>query len=110
MVVLNKKAFVLPRVERDKFIRLMRLGLEYNRTTGTFSISHFDNIEEVLDTISSILNEEAMFLQNCMICNKDFPCSECKYIDFCETKNLPFQCVCPQCLESGEKNTQQKLF
>ena len=110
MVVLNKKAFVLPRVERDKFIRLMRLGLEYNRTTGTFSISHFDNIEEVLDTISSILNEEAMFLQNCMICNKDFPCSECKYIDFCETKNLPFQCVCPKCLEIGEKNTQQKLF
>jgi hypothetical protein len=110
MVVLNKKAFVLPRVERDKFIRLMRLGLEYNRTTGTFSISHFDNIEEVLDTISSILNEEAMFLQNCMICNKDFACSDCKYIDFCETKNLPFQCVCSQCLKSGEKNTQQKLF
>ena len=110
MVVLNKKAFVLPRVERDKFIRLMRLGLEYNRNTGTFSISHFDNIEELLDTISSILNEEAMFLQNCMRCNKDFPCSECKYIDFCETKNLPYQCVCPQCLECDEKNTQQKLF
>ena len=110
MVVLNKKAFVLPRVERDKFVRLMRLGLEYNRTTGTFSISHFDNIEEVLDTISSILNEEALFLQNCLICNKDFPCSECNYTEFCETKNLPFQCVCPQCLKSDEKNSQQKLF
>ncbi|PVX27680.1 MAG: hypothetical protein CW716_01075 [Candidatus Bathyarchaeum sp.] len=109
MVVLNKKAFVLPRFERDKFIRLMRLGLEYDRARGTFSISKFDNIEEVLDTISSILNEEALFLQNCMICNKDFACSECKYIDFCETKNLPFQCVCPQCLKKG-KSPQQKLF
>ncbi|MGD9130124.1 MAG: hypothetical protein PVH73_00945 [Candidatus Bathyarchaeota archaeon] len=109
MVVLNKKAFVLPRVGRDKFIRLMRLGLEYNKARGTFSISHFDKIEEVLDTISSILNEEATFLQSCMICNKDFSCSECKYIDFCETKNLPFQCVCPQCLRSGA-NPQQKLF
>jgi hypothetical protein len=109
MVVLNKKAFVLPRVERDKFIRLMRLGLEYNRARGTFSIANFDSIEEVLDTISGILNEEAIFLQNCMVCNKDFPCSECNYIDFCETKNLPFQCVCPECLKKGE-SPQQKLF
>jgi hypothetical protein len=109
MVVLNKKAFVLPRVGRDQFIRLMRLGLEYNRDRGTFSISHFDNIEEVLDAISGILNEEAMFLQNCLICNTDFPCSDCKYVDFCETKNLPFQCVCPQCLKKGE-NPQLTLF
>jgi hypothetical protein len=109
MVVLNKKAFVLPRVGRDKFIRLMRLGLEYNRDKGTFSISRFDKIEEILDAISGILNEEAMFLQNCLKCKKDFPCSDCKYIDFCETKNLPFQCVCPQCLKTGE-NPQQKLF
>ena len=109
MVVLNKKAFVLPQVERDKFIRLMRLGLEYDRARGTFSIASFDNIEAVLDTISSILNEDAIFLQNCMVCNKDFPCSECNYVDLCETKNLPFQCVCPKCLRRGA-NPQQKLF
>ena len=83
--------------------------MEYNRDRGTFSINSFDNIEEVLDTISSILNEEVLFLQNCLICKKDFPCSECKYADFCETKNLPFQCVCPNCLKRGA-NPQQKLF
>ena len=110
MVVLNKKAFTLPRVEREQFIRLMRLGLEYNRDKGIFSISSFDNIEALLDTISSILNDEVLFLQNCLICNKDFPCSECKYVDFCETKNLPFQCVCPQCLKNGKNSSAKTIL
>jgi len=109
MVVLNKKAFTLPRVEREQFIRLMRLGMEYDRDKGIFCITSFDNIEAIVDTVSNILNDEILFLQNCLMCKKDFPCSECKYLEFCETKNLPFQCVCPQCLKNG-KIPQQKLF
>jgi hypothetical protein len=109
MVVLNKKSFTLPRVEREQFIRLMRLGMEYDRDKGTFSITSFGNIEAIVDTISNILNGEILFLQNCLICDKDFPCSECRYLEFCVTKNLPFQCVCPQCLKNG-KTPQQKLF
>jgi len=109
VVVLDKKSFILPYVEQEKFRRLMRLGLEYNRNKGTYSISHFGNIEELLDTISSILKDEVLFLQNCLMCNKDFPCSDCTYADFCATKNLPFQCVCPQCLKEG-KTHQQKTF
>ena len=109
LVVLNKKGFVLPRTERDQFIRLMRLGLEYNRDKGLFSINNFDKIEELLDTISSILHDEVMFLQNCLKCDKDFSCSDCKYADYCETKNLPFQCLCTQCL-TKRKSPQQTLF
>ena len=109
VVVLNKKALILPRVEKRKFIRLLRLGMEYNRDKGSYSISRFDNIEELIDTISSILNDEVLFLQNCIICSRDFPCSECKYAGFCATKNLPFQCVCPQCLKE-EKTHQQKIL
>jgi len=109
VVVLDKKSFILPRVEPEKFRRLMRLGLEYNRNKGTYSISHFGNIEELIDTISSILNDEVLFLQNCLMCAKVFSCSDCKYADVCATKNLPFQCVCPQCLKEG-KTHQQKIF
>jgi hypothetical protein len=109
VVILNKKEFILPRVEREKFIRLMRLGLEYNRDKGTFSIKNLENINEAIDTISDILNDEAIFLQQCLICNKDFPCSDCKYGEFCETKNLPFECICPQCL-IGKKRPQKTLF
>ena len=107
MVVLNRKSFILPRVEKEKYIRLLRLGLEYNRDQGFFRISNFNNIEELIDIISGILNvNKVMFLQNCLICSKDFPCSDCKYADLCTTKNLPFQCVCPQCLKKGRTHQE----
>lgn len=109
MVVLNKKSFTLPRVEREKFSHILRLGLEYNRDKGVYSIKSFDKIEELTNTLSSILNDEVLFLQNCMICSKVFSCSDCKYGDDCATKNLPFECVCPQCLKP-ENSHQQKTF
>ena len=55
VVVLNKKAFKLPRVEKEKFILLMHLGLDYNREQGVFSIKSYNNIEKLMDTISGIL-------------------------------------------------------
>jgi hypothetical protein len=102
MVVLNKKAFKLPRVEKDKFILLLRLGLDYDRAKGTFCVSSYNNIERLIDSIAEILGvDQVTFAQTCVVCGRDFPCSECKYIDLCATKNLPFQCVCPQCLREG---------
>jgi hypothetical protein len=99
MVVLNKKAFKLPRVEKDKFILLMRLGLAYNRDQGTYGINSYNNIEKLCVTIASILNvDKVSFTQTCTICGKDFACQDCKYNDLCETKDMPFQCVCTQCL------------
>jgi len=98
VAVLSKKAFKLPRVEKEKFILLIRLGLDYNREQGVFSIKSYNNIEKLTDTIASILNSEVVFLQSCTRCGKDFPCSDCKYNELCTTKDLPFSCVCPQCL------------
>ena len=103
VAVLSKKAFKLPRVEKEKFILLLRLGLEYNREQGVFSISSYNNIERLMDTIGSILNTEVVFLQNCTRCGKDFPCGDCKYNELCATKNLPLSCVCPQCLRDRKQ-------
>jgi hypothetical protein len=104
MIVLNKKAFKLPRVEKDKFILLLRLGLEYNRETGCYRISSYNNIEKLIETVSGLLNaDKVMFLQSCIICNKDFACQDCKYYELCTTKDLPFHCVCPQCLKEGKQ-------
>ncbi len=103
MAVLNKKAFKLPRVEKEKFILLIRSGLEYNREQGVFSIKSCNNIEKLMDTIAGILNTEVVFLQSCTRCGKDFPCSDCKYNDLCTTKDLPFSCVCPQCLRDRKQ-------
>ena len=111
MVVLNKDTFRLPRMERDKFISLMRLGLNYDRARGTFSVANCNNIETLIDTLSEILKDEVSFLQNCNICHKDFSCQDCKYYDMCTTKNVPSQCICQTCLRE-EKTTrqQQTLF
>lgn len=103
MVVLNKNAFCLPRVEKEKFILLLRLGLNYDRVKGTFCISSYNNIDKLIDAIAEILKDSNIcFMQRCTICNKDFPCQDCKYIEMCTSKNLPFHCVCPQCLKEGK--------
>jgi hypothetical protein len=103
MPSLNKKAFKLPYVEREKFMLLMKLGLDYNREKGFYRLRDCNNIEKLIVALSGILNgEEVTFLQNCTICGKDFPCQECKYYEHCTTKNLPFNCVCPQCLDEGK--------
>jgi hypothetical protein len=99
-VALNKKAFKLPRVEKDKFIQLLKLGLEYDREQGCFSISSFNNIERLVAVISSTLGvERVLFLQSCLICGNDFPCQDCKYYELCGTRDLPFHCVCSHCLK-----------
>ena len=102
MVILNKKAFKLPRLEKDKFVLLMRLGLQYDQASSTFCVSSYKNIEKVIDTLGEILNDKNVgFLQSCIICDRDFPCLECRYYEICDTKNLPFKCVCGRCLEEG---------
>ena len=103
VVALNPKGFKLPRVEKEKFVLLIRLGLEYNRELGLYSIKNYNNIEKLIDTITGILNTEVVFLQSCTRCGKDFPCSDCKYNDLCTTKELPFSCVCPQCLRDRKQ-------
>ena len=108
MVVLSKKGFRLPRVEKEKWLLLLRLGLEYNREQGIYCVSSYNNIEKLRDTIANILGvEEVTFAQSCALCGKDFPCAGCKHYESCATKNLPFECVCPQCLKE-EKPSEEK--
>ncbi len=102
MVVLNQKAFKLPFMQREKFVLLLRLGLGYDKTKGMYYVNSYNNIEKLTDAVAEILGvEEVTFTQTCAVCRKDFPCSECKYLDSCATKNLPFRCVCTACLSSG---------
>jgi hypothetical protein len=109
VIVLNPKAFKLPRVEKEKFITLIRLGLDYNRDLGTFSIKSYNNVEKLIETVSVILGDEVVFQQTCIRCGKNFSCSTCNYIEMCTTKNLPFTCVCPQCLRDRKQFEQYLL-
>ncbi len=103
MVILNRKAFKLPRLEKEKFVSLMRSGLEYDRDEGVFRIKSYENIEKIMEAVGVILGSEVVFLQSCIRCGRDFSCKECKYEENCATKNLPFSCVCPQCLRDRKQ-------
>jgi hypothetical protein len=103
VIVLNKKGFKLPRLDKEKFVNLMHLGLDYNRDLGLFSIKSCNNIEKVMEAVGAILGDEVVFMQNCIRCGKDFACSTCNYNELCTTKNLPFSCVCPQCLRDRKQ-------
>ena len=73
VVVLNPKGFKLPRVEKEKFILLIHLGLGYNRELGLYSIKDYNNIEKLVDALSEILNTEIVFYQTCTRCGRDVP-------------------------------------
>lgn len=109
MVVLNKSGFRLPRVEKDKFVLLLRLGLDYNREKGCYSIKNYNNIDRLRDVLVDILKSEVSFTQSCISCGTDFACSTCKYTESCATKDLPFSCVCPKCLKDGNSIAQKVL-
>lgn len=95
MKVLNKKSFRLPFIERTKFTKLMRLGLGYNKNQGTYHVENYNEVEKIIDIISDILDgEKISFLQTCILCGTDFPCTDCKYHNLCETRDLPLQCIC----------------
>jgi hypothetical protein len=103
VIVLNPKGFKLPRLEKEKFVSLIRMGLEYNREQSLFSIKSYNNIEKIIETVAAVLCSEIVFSQTCTRCGKAFPCSECNYGDFCTTRNMPFTCVCSQCLRDRKQ-------
>jgi replication factor C large subunit len=62
-VVLNKNGFKLPHVEKDKFVLLLRLGLDYSREKGLYSIRNYNNMDKLRDTLQDILKAEVSFTQ-----------------------------------------------
>jgi hypothetical protein len=103
LVILNKRGFHLPRLEKENFVLLMRLGLAYDRTSGLYHVANTNNIEKLLDVLKEIFHENnATFTQTCLACGKDFPCQECRYFELCETKDTPSSCICGKCLEESK--------
>lgn len=97
MRVLNKDGFKLPYLGRDRFIELMKMGLEFERGRNIFYVRDLNRAEEIKDALSGILKKEIAFPQTCLICGKEFLCLECKYYETCPSKDLPFHCICKDC-------------
>jgi hypothetical protein len=108
VIVLDKNGFKLPRVDREKFLLLLKLGLDYNQREGLFCFKNYNNIDKVTEIVVAILKSEVVFLQSCMVCGKSFGCDKCKYNPKCETRNMPLSCVCPKCL-SNQTGYREKV-
>ena len=106
-VILNSKGFKLPRMDRDKFVNLMHLGLAYDRNSQLFSFENYDNIEKAIDAVSDILRDEVVFQQTCVRCGKSFSCKGCNYYDACTSKNMPLAAYAHSAYGTGKtlKNT-----
>jgi len=95
MLVLNKRGFKLPRLEKEKFVDLVRGG-GVGYQNGFFFVKNYNN-EKILSTLSDVLEDSVGFTQTCTICRKEFPCGDCKYYGLCPTRDLPLHCLCQNC-------------
>jgi len=100
MRALNKQRFKLPYLGTERFKELRRIGISYKR--GSFSIADLNNVEKTKEILSEILNEKVVFTQTCLICRKEFLCTECKYYEYCQSRDLPFHCVCKNCFQKND--------
>ena len=105
MKILNKNSFKLPFLEKEEFSKLIRLGVGYDKKIQSYNLQKIQNVEKILKALEEILGTEKIsFLQTCASCEETFSCKDCKYEQVCDTKHLPFQCVCPQCLTFTSKS------
>ena len=88
VAVLNKKAFKLPRVEKEKFISLMHLGWIITVNKASSPSKATTTSRNSWTQSAAFLDSEVVFLQSCTRCGKDFACGDCKYNELCTTKNL----------------------
>lgn len=102
MLIISRNGFKLPFLGKDKFIKLVRNGLGYDKTRKLFFIEDFNNIDQIRLILSEILPDDVLFKQECIICHRKFECKECEFKGKCETENVPMLCVCNECYHNPD--------
>jgi hypothetical protein len=114
--LLDPSGFKLPYMGKDKFIQLMRAGLNYDRKSGRFVVRRVDNLQSVEERVAQIVAKPIRFkrpdqaetvsrsqsatIKECYVNSKPVPCAECEFVENCPTailEALKF-CLCDDCL------------
>jgi DNA polymerase III delta prime subunit len=112
--VLDPMAFKLSYMGKDKFIQLMRAGISYDRSNGTFAVRRLDNLDSIEERLSDILEKPIKFrrpqqaerevqgkvVKECYVDGQNIPCDKCEFVEDCPTHtiaSLKF-CLCDQTL------------
>ena len=124
--LLDPSGFKLPYMGKDKFIQLMRAGLNYDRKSGRFVVRRLDNLESVEESVAQIISkpvrfkrpeqianageEESEIVKECYVDAKAVPCAKCEFVENCPTHiltGLKF-CLCDESL--ADPNTYSKYI
>ena len=112
--LLDASGFRLPYMGKDKFIQLMRAGINYDRNSGRFVVRRLDNLDAAEERLSQILGKPVKFaranqetqvvkgsaVQECYVDGRQVPCAKCDFIDSCPTHMVPTVkfCLCDETL------------
>jgi hypothetical protein len=97
----------LPRLGKEAFSKLMKLGVEYSTARG-FYFRADTNLREAKRIISSATGEEVSFDFKCYVCGRDASCVNCEYAKTCSIELVGGRCVCGGCAAGGLKAYREK--
>jgi len=120
----DPSGFKLPYMGKDKFIQLMRAGLNYDRKIGRFVVRQLDNLESVEERVGEIIARPVRFkrpeqseaashpedetVKECFVDEKAVSCAGCEFVEDCPTHiltGLKF-CLCDESL--ADRNIYSK--
>lgn len=84
--------FTLPRLGRDVFSGLMKLGVKYDKELG-FRIDSWTDIERAVRAISTAVGEEVEVSLRCFVCLRE-ACPGCPYLEVCDRRKVSPLCLC----------------
>jgi len=88
----------LPRLGKDAFSQLMRLGVKYDKRNGFYIPSSID-LREVASVIEKATGKNVNFVFKCFMCGKDMTCIECEYKWSCKVELTSGKCICSNCMK-----------
>ncbi|MEM4311004.1 MAG: hypothetical protein QXX95_01265 [Nitrososphaerales archaeon] len=99
-IVLNEW-FKLPRLGKETFIKLMSIGVKYDKTKG-FLVNEGTNLLSFSSVIKEALREEVEFYPKCAIDELVTPCDICAYREVCDRKEISSKCLCDECYNNRD--------
>ena len=86
--------FELPRLGKEVFAGLMKLGVKYETGMG-FKFDGETDLQRAVSILSSALGETVDLSLRCYVCGKE-ACVGCGYLEACNRSMVSSQCLCAE--------------
>jgi hypothetical protein len=86
----------LPRLGKDAFRELMRVGVEYTTGKGFF-VRPDSDLTAIRIIVSEATGDEVEFVFRCYLCGRESVCVDCQYHSVCSIEQVGGNCLCARC-------------